>query len=164
MAKTTKLVPREGKDGICFYVSDDAQEAYKILKNGTRINVRATPTTCENCKLLYNAHRKQRYLQFKNAFGRNLNILASHAVHLAWIGPIPRGYVVDHLNGITTDNRADNLQAITPQENARRVPYLHALREVIPIHWQTFQREDYLRWYAMPLEEFKAMLNKFSNH
>lgn len=164
MAKTTKIVPREGKDGICFYVSDDAQDAYKILSNGTRINVHATPTTCENCKVRNNAKRKQRYLQFKHALGGDLNILASHAVHLAWIGPIPKGYVVDHLNGITTDNRADNLQAITPAENARRVPYLRALRELIPNHWQTFQREDYLRFYAMPLPEFKAMLNKFTNH
>ena len=126
MAKTTKIVPREGKDGICFYVSDDAQEAYKILTSGTRINVHATPTTCENCKVRNNAKRKQRYLQFKHALGGDLNILASHAVHLAWIGPIPKGYVVDHLNGITTDNRAENLQAITPAESAQRqVCYAH---------------------------------------
>ena len=159
----TRLVPREGKDGIRFYVSNDAQEAYKILYNGARINVRATPTTCENCKVQSNANRKQRYLQFKDALGYHRPILASHAVHLAWIGPIPDGYVVDHLNGITTDNRAENLEAITPQENARRVPYLHALRKLIPTHWQTLTREDYLRWFAMPLEDFQSMLNKFSN-
>ena len=161
MAKTTKFVPREGKDGIRFYVSDDAQEAYKILMNGTRIDVRATPTTCENCKVQNNAKRKQRYLQFKHALGGDLNILASHAVHLAWIGPIPDGYVVDHLNGITTDNRASNLQAVTPAENARRVPYQHALRDAIPHHWQTFTREDYLRFYAMPFDDFCALLDTF---
>ena len=161
MAKTTRLVPREGKDGIRFYVSEDALEAYKILNNGVRINVRATPTTCKNCKVLNNAKRKQRYLQFKDALGYHRPILASHAVHLAWIGPIPDGYVVDHLNGVTTDNRAENLQAITPKENVRRVPYLHALRKLIPNHWQTFGREDYLRFYAMPLAEFREMLGKF---
>ena len=128
MSKTTKLVPREGKDGIRFYVSEDAQEAYKILKNGTRINVRATPTTCPNSKDPHNANRKQRYLQFKHALGRDLNILVSHAVYLAWVGPIPEGFVVDHLNGITTDNRAENLQAITPAENYKRAKLLRILR------------------------------------
>ena len=89
---------------------------------------------------------------------KDQNILVSHAVYLAWVGPIPEGYVVDHLNGVTTDNRAENLEAITPKENVRRVPYLHALRKLIPNHWQTFRREDYLRFYGMPLAEFKAML------
>lgn len=158
---TTKLVPREGKDGIRFYVSEDALEAYKILNNGARINVRATPTTCENCKVQNNAKRKQRYLQFCDALGYHRHILASHAVHVAWIGPIPDGYVVDHLNGITTDNRASNLQAVSPAENARRVPYLHALRDTIPHHWQTFTREDYLRFYAMPFDDFCALLARF---
>ena len=74
---TTKLVPREGKDGIRFYVSEDALEAYKILNNGARINVRATPTTCENCKVQNNAKRKQRYLQFCDALGYHRHILAS---------------------------------------------------------------------------------------
>ena len=130
MAKTTKLVPREGKDGVRFYVSEDALEAYKILMNGTRINVRATPTTCPNSKIPTDAHRKQRYLQFKHALAGDLNILVSHAVHLAWIGPIPDGFVVDHLNGVTTDNRASNLQAVTPAENARRAKLLKILRSI----------------------------------
>ena len=130
MAKTTKIVPREGKNGIRFFVSDDGQEAYKILANGTRINVRATPTTSPNSRVLNNARRKQRYLQFKHALGADKNILVSHAVHLAWIGPIPEGYVVDHLNGITTDNRAENLQAITPQENRKRAKLLRVLRSI----------------------------------
>ena len=102
----------------------------------------------------FNGHRKQRYHKMSH-FG---NIYLSHAVALAWIGPQPEGYVVDHLNGVTTDNRAENLEAITPQENARRVPYLHALRKLIPNHWQTFGREDYLRFYGMPLAEFQGML------
>ena len=129
MAKPTKLVPREGKDGIRFYVSDDARIAYQILPNGQKKSVRATPTTCENSKLQSDANRKQRYLQFKGAFGNGKHILASHAVHLAWIGPIPQGYVVDHLNGITTDNRMSNLQAVTPEENSKRAGMLRCLRK-----------------------------------
>ena len=153
-----RVVPREGKNGIRLFVSRDAQVAYKILRNGMKISVRGTSTTTRNSKVQYNARRKQRYLKFAHALGNDQHILVSHAVHLAWVGPIPDGYVVDHLNGITTDNRADNLEAITPKENVRRVPYLNALRKLIPNHWQTFGREDYLRFYGMPLAEFKAML------
>ena len=152
------MVPREGKNGIRLFVSRDAQVAYKILRSGVKISVRGTSTTTNNSKVRYNARRKQRYLKFAHALGKDQHILVSHAVHLAWVGPIPEGHVVDHLNGITTDNRAENLQAITPQENVRRVPYLHALRKLIPNHWQTFGREDYLRFYGMPLAEFKGML------
>ena len=156
-----RVVPREGKNGIRLFVSRDAQVAYKILRSGVKISVRGTSTTTNNSKVRYNARRKQRYLKFAHALGKDQHILVSHAVHLAWVGPIPEGYVVDHLNGVTTDNRAENLEAITPQENVRRVPYLHALRKLIPNHWQTFGREDYLRFYAMPLAEFKEMLGKF---
>ena len=155
------MVPREGKNGIRLFVSRDAHVAYKILRNGQKIDVRGTRTTTQNSKVRYNARRKQRYLKYAHALGKDQNILVSHAVYLAWVGPIPEGYVVDHLNGVTTDNRAENLEAITPKENVRRVPYLHALRKLIPNHWQTFGREDYLRFYGMPLAEFKTMLSKF---
>ena len=79
----------------------------------------------------------------------------------AWAGPIPEGWTIDHLNGITADNRVENLQAVTLSENCRRAAYLRVLREKIPHHWQTFTREDYMRFYAMPLDEFKAMMAMF---
>ena len=157
----TKIVPRESIDGSTFHVPKDGSAGCRILPNGTRITINATPTTSANSKSPNNSNRKQRYLQYKHALGKDKHILVSHAVYLAWVGAIPDGYVIDHLNGVTADNRAENLQAIIPQENTRRVPYLHALRELIPNHWQTFQREDYLRFYAMPLAEFKAVLGKF---
>ena len=79
-------------------------------------------------------------------------------VAAAWLGSRPEGMVIDHLNANILDWSADNLEYVTPAENRRRVPYLRALREAIPMHAQTFQREDYLRWFAMPLEDFKALL------
>ena len=125
-----RVVPREGKNGIRLFVSRDAQVAYKLLRSGVKISVRGTSTTTNNSKVRYNARRKQRYLKFAHALGKDQHILVSHAVHLAWVGPIPEGHVVDHLNGVTTDNRAENLQAITPKENVRRAKLLRVLRNI----------------------------------
>lgn len=91
-------------------------------------------------------------------------------VALTWFGPrpfvvTPDGKTIpmeiDHLNGNILDCSADNLQYVTPAENRRRAKYLRALRQLIPLHAQTFTREDYLRFYAMPFEDFQAMLAKF---
>ncbi len=84
--------------------------------------------------------------------------LCHHLMYEAFYGPRTKGMEIDHLNGNKLDYRPSNLQEVTPAENHRRMPYLRALREAIPMHAQTFQREDYLRWFAMPLEDFKALL------
>ena len=48
---------------------------------------------------------------------------------LTWLGPKPgTEYEVDHLNGVTTDNRTDNLQWVTRKENRRRAIILRQLR------------------------------------
>ena len=79
----------------------------------------------------FNGHRKQRYHKMSH-FG---NIFLSHAVALAWIGPQPgtssrqtggvasaekgnqERYECHHLNGITLDNRADNLIWLSHKEH-----------------------------------------------
>lgn len=126
----TKIVPRESIDGSTFHVPKDGSAGCRILPNGTRITINATPTTSANSKSPNNSNRKQRYLQYKHALGKDKHILVSHAVYLAWVGAIPDGYVIDHLNGVTADNRAENLQAITPQENRKRAKLLRAMRRV----------------------------------
>lgn len=39
-------------------------------------------------------------------------------LHRAVFGPIPSGYVVDHINGNVLDNRLENLRLATIQQNA----------------------------------------------
>ncbi len=75
------------------------------------------------------AHGKAEYLNFKDAFGHHKGILVSHAVYLAWVGPFDKPYI-DHKNGITTDNRWENLEPVTGAENSRRATILRGLRRV----------------------------------
>ena len=49
--------------------------------------------------------------------------------YLAWVGPIDKP-CIDHKNGITTDNRYQNLEPVTYRENARRSTILRGLRRV----------------------------------
>ena len=48
----------------------------------------------------------------------------------AWNGPRPDGYECDHINGIVSDNRAENLQWVTRQENEKRAKLLRVLRSI----------------------------------
>ena len=112
------LVPHEPDNGNRFYVSNDGTLGLRIAPNGTETLLNATPTTCVNSSNKTDAKRKQRYLQFKDAFGYHKPILVSHAVYLAWSGkPILSGHQIHHLNGITTDNRLENLVCVSKPEH-----------------------------------------------
>lgn len=118
-----RLVPRESTDGSLFYVSGTLHDAVgcRVYPDGKVVWVKATTTTTANSKIKYNANRRQRYLQFKHALGET-NLLVSHAVFLAWSenSVIPTSWQIDHLNGITTDNCINNLEAVIASENWRR--------------------------------------------
>ena len=124
-----RLVPHEPDNGYQLYVSHDGTIGLQISPKGVEKLLNATPTTCENCKNPTNAKRKQRYLQFKHPWNTTEAILVSHAVYLAWVGPIDKP-CIDHKNGITTDNRYQNLEPVTYAENSRRTRILNGLRHV----------------------------------
>lgn len=77
-------------------------------------------------KLSVNANRKQRYYVMPHHGDIYLHI----AVCLAWNGPRPDDYECDHINGIVSDNRASNLQWVTPEENQKRAVILRARRMI----------------------------------
>ena len=53
-------------------------------------------------------------LKYKNKF------LGVHRVIWEMLnGPIPSGYVIDHINGDPADNRVENLRLASPSQNAR---------------------------------------------
>ena len=37
-----------------------------------------------------------------------------------WVGPIPEGHTIDHINGNKADNRLNNLQCVSQKYNARK--------------------------------------------
>lgn len=41
-------------------------------------------------------------------------------VYQTFVGPIPDGWVIDHINGDKSDNRLENLQCITQQDNVNK--------------------------------------------
>lgn len=49
--------------------------------------------------------------------GKSLKILVHRAVWETFVGEIPNGYQIDHINHIRDDNRLDNLRCVTPLEN-----------------------------------------------
>jgi hypothetical protein len=55
--------------------------------------------------------------------GRRYHVGAHRLVWWYFKGPIPRCYVINHLNGVKDDNRPENLECVTPSQNT-----LHAYR------------------------------------
>ena len=128
-----RLVPCEQDNGYRFFVSKDGKIGLRIAPSGVETLQNATAATCENCKVKYNANRKQRYLKYRHPWNTNKQIFVSHAVYLAWSNkPIPPGHQIHHLNGITTDNCFDNLLCVLIPEHRIADNRQKALKIVVP--------------------------------
>ena len=117
--------------GISFYVNNGqgGVVGVRVYPDGQKVLENATTSTNENSRTDYDAKRKQRYLQFKNAFGHGKHILASHAVYCAWRNcEIPAGMTIDHINGVTTNNDFRNLRCVSNEINLRDGGFLKKLR------------------------------------
>ncbi len=117
--------------GISFYVNNGQGGVIgvRVYSDGRKVLVNAFATTRENSKNVYDAKRKQRYLNFRNAFGHKKHILASHAVYMAWRNKkIPAGMTIDHIDGCTTNNDVRNLRCISNAINNRDGGFLRKLR------------------------------------
>ncbi|MBO4249738.1 MAG: HNH endonuclease [Paludibacteraceae bacterium] len=127
-----RLVPYHGQDvhpdtGIAFYVNDGEGGVVGLRRypNGRMKQINATGTKHNYAY----AHGKQEYLKFKDVWGYHVHILASHAVYLAWVGPMQPGMTIDHINGCTTDNRPENLRQVTNTINNRDGGFARKLKK-----------------------------------
>ena len=156
-----RLVPHEPDNGYRLFVSFDGTIGLRIAPSGVETVIEGTYTTTENSQIQSDANRKQRYLQFKQAWGVREHILVSHAVYLAWVGPIPEDAdCIDHLNGCTTDNRWQNLEPVTFVENNRRSKYVRFMRSC-DFDPRIFNADDFHHFFSMPLEDFKTFFAKY---
>lgn len=52
--------------------------------------------------------------------GKRYKRFVHRLVYETFVGDIPTGYQIDHINEIKNDNRLENLQLLTQQENIRK--------------------------------------------
>ena len=146
-----RLVPYHGQEthpdtGIAFYVNSGhgGVQGLQLLPNGVK--------RLQNATLMKDGgksgHGKNKYNNFRDAWGKHKQALASHAVYIAWRErPIPPRMTIDHINGCTTDNRFENLRCITGAINTRDGGFLRKLRHkgINPV---TIPRWILLRYYT----------------
>ena len=137
-----KYVGTDPDTGISFYVNDGHGGAIgvRVYPDG-----RQKPVNPSMVKKRGNGS-KQEYLIFHDVWGHHKDIYASHAVHIAFVGPIKPGMTIDHINGITTDNRVENLRQINLRTNMRDGGFLRKLRNK-GINPATIDRTYLLRYF-----------------
>jgi hypothetical protein len=65
--------------------------------------------------------------------------LVHRIVYLMFYGTDPKELLVDHINGVTNDNRPENLRLATASQNAKNMhgPMKHSKTGVLGVHWNT---------------------------
>lgn len=82
-----------------------------------------------------------------------LEVVAHRLIAITFIGPIPEDKEVNHINGVKTDNRVENLEIITHRENL-----IHALVTNLrhPAHGESHH------WAKLKDDEVKNIREEYS--
>ncbi len=151
-----RYVATHRANAVAFYCNTDATKGIPVYPSGRLGNVqRPLPDSYPNCKNKNNANRKQRYLLFRDAFGRHKHIIAAHASYIAEHGElIPEGKTTDHIDSITTNNHPSNLRLLSLSENTRQGHILVGLRNkgINPSFFPLWMRDR----YCERMTEFRA--------
>lgn len=84
-----------------------ARTKYSGRSNGKPQSIKGEPAGGMNQRLHYEVYFEGRLQQ------------AHRLVYRLEVGEIPEGMVIDHINGNRSDNRVENLRAVTSKTNAR---------------------------------------------
>jgi hypothetical protein len=93
--------------------------SHKIYEVSTYGEVRSYNISNPNNKKLLKpvkAGSERKYLRV--SLGRANPMYIHRLVYLTFMGDIPKGLEINHLDGDTTNNRVDNLEVVTPAENS----------------------------------------------
>lgn len=81
----------------------------------------------------------------KDGYLRVLTKIGKKRVHRViyetFVGTIPDGYEIDHINNIRNDNRLENLRCVTHKENMNNPISLKARRKAMCKPWSEFGRK-----------------------
>ena len=158
-----KLVPWHGQDvhpetGSAFYINSGKGGVIgvRVYPDGRKVAVNPG-----YAKLAPRNKRskKEGYLQFSDAWGCHNYILASHAVYIAWRGPIEEGMTIDHIDGCSTNNDYRNLRCVSNDINNRDGGFLRKLRNK-GIKLTTIPRWMLLR-YFLRMANIKTIVTSY---
>lgn len=119
-------------EGWSYEVSSDGEvrnSSGKVLKGGWRSRGE------------YRAVSLVRWVDGKR---EQVNIAIHHLVMRWFIGPRPPGHVINHKNGIKTDNRLENLEYCTPRDNREHAKAMRLYQSGARCSWSKLNEEDVL--------------------
>lgn len=87
-------------------------ERVVVNKRDREMTIKETILKPEN---VYNGY--ERVYLYKN--GKGVHKRVATLVYESFIGAIPEGLEIDHANGVRTDNRLENLRAVSHLDNCR---------------------------------------------
>jgi hypothetical protein len=143
--------------GISFYCNngEGGVLGVRVYPDGRKVNVNAKSKNNGNTY----CHSKEDYLLFRQAFGREKNILAAQAVYMAAGRTIPQGMTIDHIDGCTTNNYIGNLRCVSNEINNRDGGFLRKLRNN-GFYTSRIDRSILLRYYDR-MAKLKAHISSY---
>lgn len=129
------LCTETGKEGIVSYNN--------LISGHARSGLKFPPRPITECKNIEQFLKQFKWSKNKNGYLYNCSkfikeqgfYLQHRAIWTYTYGPLPNGYVIDHVNANRIDNRLENLRLLTNQQNAiRRAKIENSFSEYKHVH------------------------------